>query len=91
MMGFYQRLKKANPVTMEKIIKHQARKEFAKRGDHCEHDDKKVCDACLDKAVGIARETSKTLTFKEKLEMAKQYRDMRKQNQKTEDAATKSD
>ncbi len=69
MMGFYQRLKKANPVSMDKIIKAQARKKFDAAGDYCEHDPKHVCDACLDKAIQLAKEQAKTLTFKEKLEL----------------------
>ena len=55
----------------DKIIMRKARAEFEKRGDHCEHQEKGVCDDCLKAAIKLAKEQAAGLTFTEKIRLLK--------------------
>ena len=57
-----------------KIVMRQARKEFDKRGDYCEHNKTRVCDDCLKAAVGLAKEQASKLTFSEKIKLLKEQK-----------------
>ena len=58
----------------DKIIMRQARAEFEKRGENCEHQAKGVCDKCLKEALGLAKIEAKKLNFTEKIKMLKAAR-----------------
>lgn len=70
-MGFMNRLRKANPVSADKLMRKMARKQFDKRGECCEHDPKHVCDACLEEAISISKGIIKQMPFKEKMRILK--------------------